>query len=97
MGTESTEIIRISEPIKSHWAKENGLDLKQLLSDGPYKEKYRKEMIVWSDNVRSTDPGYFCRAAIDKCRYLFAIKLRILKKKFEMIFRFRHQTDCNHQ
>lgn len=68
LGNDSAEIIRISEPIKSHWAKEKGLDLNQLLSDGPYKENYRKEMIIWSDQVRSTDPGYFCRAAIDRSK-----------------------------
>lgn len=66
MGNERAEIIRISEPIKSHWAKEKGLDLNELLSDGPYKEKYRKEMIDWSDDVRQKDPGYFCRLSIEK-------------------------------
>lgn len=34
-----------------------------LLSDGAYKEKYRKEMIVWSDEMRSKDYGIFCREA----------------------------------
>lgn len=63
LGTDA-EIIRISEPIKSHWAKEKGLSLDGLLGDGPYKEKYRKEMIIWSDEVRAKDAGYFCRAAI---------------------------------
>lgn len=68
MGNERAEIIRISEPIKSHWAKEKGLDLNELLSDGPYKEKYRKEMIDWSDDIRQKDPGYFCRLAIEKSK-----------------------------
>lgn len=66
IGEEQAEIIHISEPIKSHWAQEKGLDLVNLLSDGPYKEKYRKEMIIWSDIVRQRDPGYFCRASIEK-------------------------------
>lgn len=35
-----------------------------LLSDGPYKEQYRKEMIEWSDEVRAKDYGFFCREAI---------------------------------
>lgn len=67
---EKAQIIRISEPIKSKWAVEKGLDLTELLSDGPYKEKYRKEMIVWSDEMRKNDYGIFCKAAtlaIDKC------------------------------
>lgn len=59
-----SQIIRISEPIKSSWSKELNLDLKLLLSDGPYKEKYRKDMIEWSDKVRAEDPGFFCRAAM---------------------------------
>lgn len=66
IGNERAEIIHISEPIKSYWAKEKGLDLNELLSDGPYKEMYRKEMIDWSDNVRQKDPGYFCRLSIEK-------------------------------
>lgn len=66
IGEEKAEIIRISEPIKSHWAKEKGLNLTELLSDGPYKEKYRKEMIVWSDSVRQRDAGFFCRASIER-------------------------------
>uniref|UniRef100_T1GD91 Phosphomevalonate kinase n=1 Tax=Megaselia scalaris TaxID=36166 RepID=T1GD91_MEGSC len=61
-----SQIIRISEPIKSSWAKELNLDLNLLLSDGPYKEKYRKDMIEWSDSVRAKDPGFFCRAAMTK-------------------------------
>lgn len=39
------------------------MDLNQLLSDGAYKEKYRKEMIEWSDVMRSKDYGIFCREA----------------------------------
>lgn len=34
------------------------------MSDGPYKEKYRKDMVDWSDSVRASDPGFFCRAAM---------------------------------
>lgn len=71
IGNDRAEIIHISEPIKSHWAKEKELNLNELLSDGPYKEKYRKEMIDWSDNVRQTDPGYFCRLSIEKSMYAF--------------------------
>ncbi|KAG5684797.1 hypothetical protein PVAND_014010 [Polypedilum vanderplanki] len=63
LGNDNAEIIRISEPIKSFWAKEKNLDLTQLLSDGAYKEKYRKAMIVWSDEMRAKDYGIFCREA----------------------------------
>lgn len=63
MGHNQSEIIRISEPIKSTWAKEKNLNLVQLISDTPYKEKYRKEMIIWSDERRALDYGIFCREA----------------------------------
>lgn len=66
IGVNIAEIIRISEPIKSHWANEKGLNLAQLFTDGPYKEIYRKEMIDWSDSIRAQDPGYFCREAMQK-------------------------------
>lgn len=46
------------------------MDLQQLLGDGPYKEKYRKEMIVWSDAVRAETPDFFCREAFTKGRFL---------------------------
>lgn len=64
------EIIRISHPIKSHWAQAKGLDLQQLLGDGPYKELYRKEMIVWSDEVRAETPEFFCREAFAKGEHI---------------------------
>ncbi|XP_019561666.3 phosphomevalonate kinase-like [Aedes albopictus] len=63
LTTDKAQIIRISEPIKRSWAEKLGLDLKELLGDGPYKERYRKEMIEWSDQKRAEDYGYFCRQA----------------------------------
>ncbi|XP_063978234.1 phosphomevalonate kinase isoform X1 [Diachasmimorpha longicaudata] len=65
LGSDASVIIKISGPIKSHWAKARNLDLNQLLSDGEYKEKYRLEMIKWGEDTRKNDPGYFCRASID--------------------------------
>nr|XP_016924441.1 probable phosphomevalonate kinase [Drosophila suzukii] len=65
LGSRS-RIVRISEPIKSEWARKLQLDLSALLSDGPYKEKYRRDMIVWSDEVRARDYGYFCRVAMEE-------------------------------
>ncbi|XP_058813503.1 phosphomevalonate kinase [Topomyia yanbarensis] len=61
---ERAQIIRISEPIKRSWANKLGLDLRELLSDAPYKEKFRKEMIEWSDQRRAEDYGIFCREAL---------------------------------
>ncbi|CAH0399511.1 unnamed protein product [Chilo suppressalis] len=56
-------VIKISAPIKSYWAKENNLNLNELLSHNEYKEQYRLEMIRWSDSIRAQDYGYFCRQA----------------------------------
>lgn len=63
LGKDKSEIIRISQPIKAHWAAQKSLDLEQLLSDGEYKESFRKDMIEWSDRVRNEDYGYFCKVA----------------------------------
>lgn len=82
IGEEHAQIIRISEPIKSTWAQEKQLNLTELLSDGPYKEKYRKEMIVWSDEMRSKDYGVFCKAASSK-----------IAKKIVIVSDIRRKTD----
>lgn len=66
LGKEKSEIIHISEPIKGHFAQEKGLNLTELLSDGPFKEIYRKDMINWSDGVRQHEPGFFCKTSIEK-------------------------------
>lgn len=42
---------------------EHGLDLDQLLGPGPYKERYRADMIHWGEARRCQDPGFFCRLA----------------------------------
>lgn len=41
------------------------------MSENVYKEKFRCEMIKWSDNIRAADPGYFCKAACIKGKYKF--------------------------
>ncbi|CAI2354723.1 unnamed protein product [Caenorhabditis sp. 36 PRJEB53466] len=60
-----TAVTGISNSLKMEFAKIHRLDYAELLSDGPYKEQYRKEMIKWGEDVRSRDSGLFCRAAID--------------------------------
>lgn len=55
--------MRISEPLKGAYAENKKLDIEQLMSSGVYKEKYRLDMIKWSDEIREKDPGYFCRLA----------------------------------
>lgn len=65
IGHDSGVIIRLSGPIKYQWAKSEGLDFDELLSDGKYKENHRLRMAKWGENVRKEDYGYFCRAAIE--------------------------------
>lgn len=55
----------MSGPIKSDWAKEFNVDFNQLLGDGPFKEKYRLQMVKWGEDTRNRDYGYFCRAALE--------------------------------
>ncbi|CAH1374083.1 unnamed protein product [Tenebrio molitor] len=63
LGGERCTIVRISGPLKRLYAQNHKLDFQELLSDGPYKEIYRVDMINWSDKIREKDPGYFCKAA----------------------------------
>lgn len=85
-----SEIIRISEPIKSHFAKSCGLDLKNLLSDGPYKELYRKDMINWSDRMRADNPDVFCHQAFLKGKNVLNCSKWNLNNK--VLLWFLHQT-----
>ena len=61
LGHTAAEIGRLSAPLKKAFADEHGLDYQELLTDGPYKEKYRREMIVWGEERREKDPGFFAR------------------------------------
>ncbi|CAK1542098.1 unnamed protein product [Leptosia nina] len=62
------EIVKISLPIKSYWAKEMNLNLNELLGDSQYKENYRLQMIEWSDKMRKQDYGCFCRIACENAK-----------------------------
>ena len=52
--------------VQECYAREHGLDYQAMLSASDYKERYRLAMIEWSEEIRSRDPGYFCRAAIQQ-------------------------------
>ncbi|KAK3921892.1 Phosphomevalonate kinase [Frankliniella fusca] len=68
IGSNRACMIKISSPIKAHWAHQNGLDLQELMSANEYKEKFRQDMIVWSESQRAKDPGCFCRLAVDQAK-----------------------------
>ncbi|XP_035666045.1 phosphomevalonate kinase-like isoform X1 [Branchiostoma floridae] len=63
LGEDKCELIRLSGPLKSQYAKEHGLDLERLLDASEYKETYRLDMIRWGEERRNQDPGYFCSLA----------------------------------
>ena len=58
------EVGRLSAPLKKAFADENGLDFAELLTDGPYKEKYRGPMIAWGEDKRASDPGFFANLVV---------------------------------
>lgn len=55
--------MRISQPVKGAYAQNHNLNFEQLMGSGNYKEKFRMDMIKWSDEMRQMDSGYFCRLA----------------------------------
>ena len=57
-------MIKISAPIKSHWAEKHDLNFEELMGAGEYKETHRHDMIKWSEQIRQKDYGYFCQAAV---------------------------------
>ncbi|XP_030606703.1 phosphomevalonate kinase [Archocentrus centrarchus] len=63
LGSEVCCVLRLSGPLKEQYAQEHGLDLDQLMGPGPYKERYRADMIRWGEACRHQDPGFFCRLA----------------------------------
>lgn len=60
--------LRISAPIKGHFAKEHNLDFAKMMDASAYKETYRKAMLKWSEDVRESDPDIFLRLAIEQAK-----------------------------
>lgn len=63
---KSSQIIRISSPLKKAYANEHDLDYDELMSSGSYKEKYRHDMIKWGEERRRQVPSYFCQLALSE-------------------------------
>eukprot|EP01137_Pigoraptor_chileana_P014516 Opistho-2@69233 len=55
--------MRLSGPLKAQYAKEHNLNFDKLLDASEYKEHYRKDMIRWGEEKRTSDPSFFCRKA----------------------------------
>jgi phosphomevalonate kinase len=99
LGGERCTIVRISGPLKRLYAQNHKLDFQELLSDGPYKEIYRVDMINWSDKIREKDPGYFCKAAsemgrwVGDWRYVLLSAVAAEKKSVWIVSDVRRKTD----
>lgn len=59
-------VLRISGPIKRQFAKDHDLDFEQLLDSSHYKENYRQRMVLWSEQIRASDPNFFLRLAVNE-------------------------------
>ena len=46
-------VVRLSGPLKKCYAERRGLDYEELMSSGGYKEEHRRDMIAWSERIRS--------------------------------------------
>ncbi|XP_014116343.1 PREDICTED: phosphomevalonate kinase isoform X1 [Pseudopodoces humilis] len=58
LGPDVCTILRLSGPLKEQYAK-------RLLDASAYKEMFRQDMIRWGEEKRHSDPGFFCRAAVE--------------------------------
>ncbi|XP_024426653.2 phosphomevalonate kinase isoform X2 [Desmodus rotundus] len=65
LGADVCAILRLSSPLKEQYAQEHGLDFQRLLDASTYKEAYRRDMILWGEEKRQADPGFFCRKVVE--------------------------------
>ncbi|XP_036906524.1 phosphomevalonate kinase [Sturnira hondurensis] len=65
LGADICAILRLSSPLKEQYAQEHGLDFQRLLDASTYKEAYRRDMILWGEEKRQADPGFFCRKVVE--------------------------------
>jgi phosphomevalonate kinase len=45
-------VLKLSGPLKRCYAVDHGLDFEELMGDGKYKEKFRSDMVAWSEEIR---------------------------------------------
>ncbi|VDP14819.1 unnamed protein product [Heligmosomoides polygyrus] len=57
-------VYAVSHSLKAIYANDHGLVYSELVSDGPYKEIHRSNMIRWGESIRDAQPDFFCRATI---------------------------------
>ncbi len=63
------------------------------MDSSPYKEKYRHEMIIWSEAVRDSNPEFFCQLAIAEanCSVWLVCDAR---RESDMRFFKQHFSNC---
>ena len=54
-------VMRVNGSELKSMSKSHSKDYNQLLTSGPYKEKYRESMIKWGELKRDQVPSYFCQ------------------------------------
>lgn len=64
LGVDTCAVLRVSGPLKEQYAQEHGLNFQRLLDASTYKEAYRRDMIIWGEEKRQADPGFFCRKVV---------------------------------
>ncbi|KAM9701226.1 phosphomevalonate kinase isoform 2-T2 [Menidia menidia] len=104
LGPARCVVLRLSAPLKAQYAREAGLDLDQLLGPGPYKERFRSDMIRWGERRRARDPGFFCRLATSGARQPVwvvgdarrASDLRWFQDRFPQQTRLVRVQSCQH-
>lgn len=77
LGKDNAAMIKISAPIKTHWAEKHDLNFEELMGTGEYKEKHRQDMIKWSEDIRQKDCGYFCQAAVEMFNGMYFYSVRL--------------------
>ena len=87
LGKDKCCIIRLSSPIKTHFAEKYNMSIQDLLSSSSQKETIRKEMIIWGEEKRSKDNGFFCRQIIEDAK--------TKKKSIWIVSDARRQTDVD--
>ncbi|KAM7055451.1 phosphomevalonate kinase [Molossus nigricans] len=65
LGADVCAVLRLSSPLKEQYAQEHGLNFQRLLDASTYKEAYRRDMILWGEEKRQADPGFFCRKVVE--------------------------------
>ncbi|XP_074079472.1 phosphomevalonate kinase [Macrotis lagotis] len=65
LGLDVCAVLRLSGPLKEQYAQEHGLDFQRLLDASSYKEAFRQDMILWGEEKRKADPGFFCRKIVE--------------------------------